>query len=337
MSSPLALFPLPCYRITHRTSYRYQSMVSLCHNVAHLIPRTTGRQRCLNTDLQVDPPPKILRRRLDHFGNDTWYFSIESAHQHASVTSLSDVEVNDGQRSLPVWSPPWEQVHELLGMTAQQSFANPTNPSSASPNFGGPTSGDFQTVAFATEREYLLESPFIPISDQFADYAWRSFTPGRPILDAMSDLTARIFREFTFDPEATTLATPVAVVFRERKGVCQDFAHLILACLRSIGLAARYVSGYLETDPPPGRERLVGADASHAWVSIFAGELGWFDFDPTNNLIPGDRHITISWGRDYGDVSPLQGVILGGGAHELDVSVDVARIYMPNSWENTAI
>ncbi len=304
-------------------------MVSLCHNVAHLVPRTTARQACLSTDLHVDPQPRIRRKRLDPWGNETWYFSIETPHQRATVTTLSEVVVDDEPPRLPTVSPAWERIRDDLARPSQ-----PTAEAAEGAEMAEDLAG---SLVFPAEREFLLESPFIPISDEFADFAWQSFSPDRPILEAMRDFTNRVYREFTFDPEATTLATPVAVVFRQRRGVCQDFAHLTLACLRSIGLAARYVSGYLETDPPPGRERLVGADASHAWVSLFAGELGWFDFDPTNNVTPGGRHVTLAWGRDYGDVSPLQGVILGGGAHDLEVSVDVARKDTTESWENTAI
>lgn len=280
----------------------------------------------------VDPAPRIQRRRLDPYGNETWYFSIELPHREASVTGISDVDVNDDPARLPKESPPWEHIRDQLVAMHPGGRNNPT-PAEINPA----RVGEDPAVDFVSEREFLLASPFITVSDEFADYAWQSFTPERPILEAMLDLTGRIYREFTFDPEATTLATPVADVFRDRKGVCQDFAHLTLAFLRSIGLAARYVSGYLETDPPPGRERLVGADASHAWVSLFTGDQGWFDFDPTNNIVPGSRHVTLAWGRDYGDVSPLQGVILGGGSHELDVSVDVARIDAASTWENTAI
>jgi transglutaminase-like putative cysteine protease len=310
---------VPRYRITHRTTYEYQSAVSLCHNIAHLVPRGTARQTCQSSQLVIEPEPNVRSRRFDHYGNETWYFSIETPHQRASVASVSEVTVTDQPPQLCP-SPPWEQIRALL-----------------SPMIGfGAEPGD-ASVPYPTEREFVLESPFIPTSDRFADYAWQSFSPGRPILDAMSDFTARIFHEFTFDAEATTLATPVGEVFDSKRGVCQDFAHLTIACLRSIGLAARYVSGYLETVPPPGQERMVGADASHAWVSIFAGELGWFDFDPTNNLLPGDRHITVAFGRDYSDVAPLQGVILGGGDHELAVSVDVARLDTLDNWQNTAI
>jgi transglutaminase-like putative cysteine protease len=170
----------------------------------------------------------------------------------------------------------------------------------------------------------------VPVGPDFAAFSRQDFPPGRPILDAVSALTSRVFHDFRFDPRATDVTTPVAEVFKKRAGVCQDFAHLMLACLRSLGLPARYVSGYLETAPPPGQPRLSGADASHAWVSVFCGDqAGWIDIDPTNNLLPGDRHITVAWGRDFSDVSPLRGVTLGAGGQFLEIAVDVIPLEEP--------
>jgi transglutaminase-like putative cysteine protease len=205
----------------------------------------------------------------------------------------------------PVWpeataTPPWEKVREA---TARDVL----DPDSQA-------------------GEFLFESPHVTTSPAFADYAAESFTTGRPLLEALLHFTARIFHDFRFDKRATTVATPVEEVFRKRRGVCQDFAHFGIACLRSIGLPARYVSGYLETLPPPGRPRLIGADASHAWFAVWCPGFGWIDADPTNNVLPADRHITLAWGRDFSDVSPLRGVVIGGGGHGLGVSVDVARI-----------
>ena len=173
---------------------------------------------------------------------------------------------------------------------------------------------------------FTFDSHYVKRSPALAEYATPSFAPGRPILDATADLSARIHREFRYDAKATTISTPLAEVLANRHGVCQDFAHLAIGCLRSLGLAARYVSGYLESRPPPGRARLVGADASHAWLAVFAPGLGWVDFDPTNNVLPSERHLTLAWGRDYGDVSPIRGVILGGGSHTMSISVDVAPL-----------
>jgi transglutaminase-like putative cysteine protease len=174
--------------------------------------------------------------------------------------------------------------------------------------------------------QFTFESPRIRIRPEFAAYALESFTPKRPMLEALLDLTTRIHRDFRFDSKVTNVRTPPEDVFRKRRGVCQDFAHVQIACLRSLNLPARYVSGYLRTYPPPGRPRLVGADASHAWVSSYCPGVGWVDLDPTNNVVPSDGHVTLAWGRDYGDVSPLRGLILGGGAHTVKVSVDVEPI-----------
>jgi len=174
--------------------------------------------------------------------------------------------------------------------------------------------------------QFVLDSPTVVVNDLILDYALKSFPPGRPLIDAVHDLMQRIFHEFNYDPEFSTIATPLKDVLEHRSGVCQDFAHLAIGCMRSMGLAARYVSGYIETEPPPGKERLVGADASHAWFSAYLPEHGWLDFDPTNNQLPGERHITVAWGRDFADVTPLKGVAFGSGEHELKVSVDVLAI-----------
>jgi transglutaminase-like putative cysteine protease len=197
----------------------------------------------------------------------------------------------------PTQTPPWEEVRDQLARD--------------------------RSPAWLDAFQFTFDSRYVLAAARYADYAANSFTPGRPILEAALDLTRRIHKAFVYDPRATTLATPVAEVFEKRRGVCQDFAHLMLACLRSLGLAVRYVSGYLSTVPPPGKERLVGADATHAWVSVFCGLGGWIDLDPTNDQIPADRHVLLAWGRDYDDVSPLKGVILGGGQHVVKVSVDV--------------
>jgi transglutaminase-like putative cysteine protease len=175
-------------------------------------------------------------------------------------------------------------------------------------------------------RQFVLESPFVNVDPLFSEYARQVFVPGRPLLFAVHELMRRIFTEFVYDPEFTTIATPLLEVFEHRRGVCQDFAHFAIACLRSLGLSARYVSGYLETLPLQGQSQLIGAAASHAWVSVYCPELGWIDFDPTNNLMPADRHIVVAWGRDYSDVTPLKGTIIGGGAHELEVRVEMQKV-----------
>jgi len=197
-------------------------------------------------------------------------------------------------------SPPWEAVRERVA-------ADTTTPG-------------------LEARDFVLPSAFVPPDDAVWDYARASFPPGRPLLEAVRDLTRRIHQEFRYDPGFTTIVTPLAEVLAHRRGVCQDFAHLQIACLRSLGLPARYVSGYLETLPPPGKAKLQGADASHAWVSVYDPEQGWTDFDPTNDQLVGEQHITTAWGRDYGDVTPLKGIIFGGGEHTLEVAVDVERL-----------
>ncbi len=279
------------YRILHRTKFTYTEPVSLCHNMAHLIPRECPWQFCEQTDLHVSPQPAVLETRTDTFGNVATHFTVQEPHRQLTITATHRIGVMSRLRPYPGQTPPWEVVRDRTGEW-------------------------FQALQF------LYPSYYVVVADELADYAAESFPPGRPILEAALELTHRIFTDFRYDPESTTVSTPVMDVFANRRGVCQDFAHLQIACLRSLGLPARYVSGYLSTVPPPGRPRLVGADASHAWLSIFCGEAGWVDLDPTNDQEAGDRHIQIAWGRDYDDVSPVKGVILGGGQHTVDVSVD---------------
>lgn len=295
---------MTAYRVTHTTRYEYGEPVTLCHSEAHLKPRGTEVQRVASSVVRVDPAPVLVSERDDFFGNRVTAFCIQQPHTVLTVTAVSTVELGDAR--LPLLqdtAPPWDQVVRRLA-----------------------DGGDEETLE---ARQYRLPSPQVPVDAACRDYAAPSFPPGRPVLDAARDLMGRIHAEFVFDPESTTVATPVAEVLAARRGVCQDFAHLGLACLRSLGLAARYVSGYLETLPPPGQPRLTGADASHAWLAVYVPDLGWTDFDPTNDLIPAGRHVTVAWGRDYDDVTPLKGVVLGGGPHALQVSVDV----MPLEWD----
>jgi transglutaminase-like putative cysteine protease len=285
------------YQISHTTRYRYQNPVSLCHNTACLAPRNTEYQQRVSGAIDVDPAPAILHRYVDYFGNTAHYFSLQHPHTELTVTSLSLIDIDhSGFLPLPTTSPPWEHVREAIRTYANDSL---------------------QT------QEYSLSSPYVPFLPELYDYAQISFLPQRPIVDATLDLMRRIFSEFQYDPEFTSLVTPLTTVFKHKRGVCQDFAHLMLSCLRSLGLAARYVSGYLETLPPPGKVKLQGSDASHAWISVFVPESGWVDFDPTNNQIPTTQHLVTAWGRDYSDVAPLKGVIFGGGAHTIEVAVDV--------------
>ena len=285
------------YLITHVTSYEYPETVAVCHNRVRLTPRKTNRQVCHRFQLEVDPVPNSVTRQSDYFGNLTDYFSIHGFDQKLKVASLSEVEV---QPSLELWpedSEPWESVRANI-------------------------KSDLSSQGLRI-FQLSLASSRVQLSEELREYTLQSFTNSRPITDAVQDLNRRIHEDFVFDQEATTVHTTIDEVFQLRRGVCQDFAHLAIGCLRSIGLAARYVSGYVRTTPPPGAPRLVGADASHAWLSVFCGKLGWVDLDPTNNLLSSDSHICVAWGRDYDDVCPIQGVFIGGGRHELHVSVDV--------------
>jgi transglutaminase-like putative cysteine protease len=250
--------------------------------------------------VEVSPAPAERAERQDAYGNGVLYFSVEEPHEELVVSAQSEVEIAAASAPVAADTPAWETALEHLR-------------------------GDGREEA-RLAREFALDSPGAAVTAEAAAYARRSFTSGRPLLEAAADLNARIHREFSFEPASTTIATPLAEVLAQRRGVCQDFAHLAIACLRSVGIPARYVSGYLETEPPPGVERLRGADVSHAWFALYVPGAGWIDFDPTNDQIPNDRHVTLAWGRDYGDVPPLKGIIFGGGAHTLDVAVDVERL-----------
>ena len=285
------------YRIVHRTTYRYKYPVSFGNHVACLTPRSLPHHHLTRSELRIQPTPATRTERVDYFGNLLCYFTIQEPHKEMMVEARSEVTVDGNAASMPQPSIPWEEAARSL-------------------------SGD-QSPAGLEAYQFGFESPRIRIRPEFAAYALESFRPGRPMLEALLDLTARIHQDFRFDAKVTNVRTPTEEVFRKRRGVCQDFAHLQIACLRSLNIAARYVSGYLRTWPPAGQPRLVGADASHAWVSAFCPGIGWLDVDPTNNLVPSNGHVTLAWGRDYGDVSPLRGLILGGGAHTLKVAVDM--------------
>lgn len=291
------------YRIKHVTTYRYSQPVSMCHNEAHLIPRDRADQSLLFNEISVEPAPEGTSGYRDYFGNDVTFFSVQQPHEKLVVTAESLVEVRAVVAPPPLQSTPWERVRELLR--------------------------EHRTPETLDALQYVFDSPFIRCSDGLAAYARDSFPPGRPIVEAAIDLMQRMHREFKYDPNATTIATPIDEVLAKREGVCQDFAHLMIGAVRSLGLPARYVSGYLRTyskDNTDITPALVGADASHAWVSVYCGGLGWLDFDPTNNTMPADAHITIAWGRDYDDVSPVKGVILGGGdEHTISVGVSVVE------------
>jgi transglutaminase-like putative cysteine protease len=250
--------------------------------------------------VEVSPRPRVYHERKDSFGNRVAYFSVEQSHTLLQVTARSEVELSPLPPPQLGDTPPWEEVQTRLGNEINRGVLE--------------------------ARQFQLDSPLINTDATFAQYADASFSPSRPFLSAVQDLMLRIFTEFTYDSEFTTVATPVHDVFTHRRGVCQDFAHFAIACLRSLGFAARYVSGYLETRPPEGQTQLVGTAASHAWMSVYCPDLGWVDFDPTNNLLAADQHIVLAWGRDYSDVTPLKGTILSGVEHELQVSVEVTRV-----------
>ena len=288
------------YDIVHRTTYDYAAPVSVSHHVARLEPRATATQECGDFSLKIFPPPALRKTRDDYFGNRLCFFSIQEVHQRLETVTASRVTVRPTPTVSFGASPAWEEVACL--------FRDPVSPEVIEP------------------YQFVFDSPQVRVSFELADYALESFRPGTPLLTAASDLMRRIHADFKYDPRATTVATPLEEVWGKRRGVCQDFAHLGLGCLRALGLPARYVSGYLRTRPPPGQARLVGADASHAWFAVFCPGTGWVDFDPTNNLIPGEEHITVAYGRDFADVSPLSGVLTGGGRHDVKVSVDVKPV-----------
>ncbi|MBC3271481.1 transglutaminase family protein [Pseudomonas sp. SWRI81] len=288
------------YQIFHDTSYHYDSPVSLAQQLAHLWPRECNWQRCTEQQLLISPEPTVRRDELDVFGNPLTRLAFERPHDQLQVNARLTVEVLARPALDFNRSSAWEQTRDALTYSSQ------------------PLSADLLEAC-----RYRFQSPYVLLKRSFVEFSQSCFPAGRPLLLGVQDLMQKIFSEFTFDAEATQVATPLVEVLERRRGVCQDFAHLMLACVRSRGLAARYVSGYLLTQPPPGQPRLIGADASHAWVSVFCPVLGWVDFDPTNNVQPALEHITLAWGRDFSDVSPLRGVILGGGNHDPEVRVTV--------------
>lgn len=284
------------YRVRHVTSYRYSEPVSASHHDLHVLLRESARQSVRHETLVINPSPSLRRDRLDWFGNRATYLAIHQRHSELTVTSEAEVAVAAPR---PPGSPgnPWEATRDWVR-----------------------AAGDPEARAAA---EWVVPSPHVEASASARELALPSFPPGRPLVEAVCDLMTRLHAELTYDPEATDVSTSVDEVLRGGRGVCQDFAHVQIACLRAMGLPARYVSGYLVTAPPAGQPRLIGADASHAWLSIRSPDFGWLDVDPTNNVLPSDRHVVVAYGRDFGDVTPMRGVLLGGGRHTLRVSVDV--------------
>jgi len=302
------------YRVSHKTLYSYADEVVSSHNEAHLLPRPLATQSSRGVQLRIDPTPDSVCWHRDYFGNDVVFFALQAPHRELAIRTEGEVVVEPASPFDPARSLPWELVVESLrrerGAETLEAF------------------------------EYVFDSPFVAASEVLAEYARPSFPPGRRLAEALVDFSHRIHAEFHYDPGATTLDTPVEEALRERHGVCQDYAHVMIGGLRSLGLPARYVSGYLGSrpTPPPGRRKsgsrsggkaapeLIGAEASHAWVAAWCPILGWIEVDPTNDLVPSDRHVVLAWGRDYDDVSPVKGVTLGGGSHTVEVSVEVKPV-----------
>jgi transglutaminase-like putative cysteine protease len=270
--------------------------VSLCRNIIHVSPREYENQRNIFENITVTPSPEILEFQKDYFGNKVYYFTIEKPHKKLTIIAEYETEVTPKNYN-NFQNQPWEKVIELLHIDS--------------------------SIETIQALEYLYDSYYVQKHDDWKEYASKSFQPGDMFLDSVMDLTSRIFTDFKYQPNATTIATPLHEVFLQKSGVCQDFSHFQIACLRSLGIPTRYVSGYLLTTPNPDKPNLIGSDASHAWIQVYYPGIGWFDFDPTNNLRPSDQHIIIGWGRDYDDVSPVKGVILGGENHTITVGVSV--------------
>ena len=287
------------YKISHRTHYQYDSPASLSHSELVLIPRNSEFQTCTHSRVSLKPDPSARSIRQDYFGNTVINICLESPHSELDILAESEVTLHPAARLVPAQTPPWEQVKEMMMR--------------------------YETSKELEALEFIFPSPMVQANKEIARWTAEIFVPGIPVLRAALDLSHRIFTEFAYDPNATNTFTPLAKAFEIKRGVCQDFAHVGIACLRAMGLAARYVSGYLNTQPPPGKSKLVGADASHAWLSLYIPGFGWVDMDPTNDVMPNDQHITLAWGRDYGDVTPVRGTVLGGGSHRLQVAVDVVQ------------
>lgn len=278
-------------RVVHCTEYVYGDDASICHSEARLEPRTLPHQVVLAHDIDVEPQAENLVRRHDYFGNAVVSFTVHAPHRRLLLRATSLVDVSSPP--LPESTPPWEALRE-----------------------------NFDDVDFAA-WQFVFPSPYIETSAALAEFAAASFMPQRPVLDAAIDLRRRIHAQFRYDRSATDVHTSVGEAFTLRRGVCQDFAHVLVGGLRAMGVPARYVSGYVRTIPEPGRVKLAGSDESHAWAAVYCGPAGWVDLDPTNDCIPGTDHVTVGWGRDYSDVPPVKGVTLGGGRHTVNVAVDV--------------
>ncbi|MCA9098717.1 MAG: transglutaminase family protein [Planctomycetaceae bacterium] len=290
------------YRVLHQTMYTNTTPVSVGYNEVWLTPRGTDRQSVLTHRIDIEPEPSNRGEITDYFGNTVTQILFNQGYSTLSISSVNEIEVAPSTVS-PAKTIPWEDVQRELQ--------------------------EHRTLKSLEAYEFAFESPRCRLSDEFADYGRDLLVPGCSLRDFLFKLMNRFHSEFQFDSTATNVSTPVEQVFRQRRGVCQDFSHLMISILRSLGFAARYVSGYLRTVPPPGKPRLVGADNSHAWVGIYAGDGDWIDIDPTNNQFPSTDHVTVAWGRDYSDVAPVKGVYIGGSSLRLTVSVDVSPMEDP--------
>ncbi len=290
------------YDVRHRTTYRYLQDVSYSCHVAHLLPRETDTQRVEAAEIALSQAPSRRRRQNDYFGNAIEWFAIDQPHTVLEVLSQSRVSVAPAKTLAPSESPAWERVRAALGQPADD--------------------GAREAV------QYIFDTPLTAPNAAIARYAAQSFASERSVLEGALDLMHRIHADFRYDTTVTDATTPAERAFEIRSGVCQDLAHAGIACLRALGLAGRYVSGYLFTKPPPGQPRMIGADASHAWFSVWAPPFGWIDLDPTNDMRPDGSHVTVAWGRDYGDVAPIDGIVSGGGAQVVEVGVDVLPIIL---------
>jgi transglutaminase-like putative cysteine protease len=280
------------YRVSHLTRYRYQQSVSQCVSEARITPRSLPGQKVIETRIQIKPEPVVFETRKDYFGNLVSSFTVFSPHEVLTATAQSVVEVDPRDVDGAMRSVSWEEVRECL--------AKPEDP------------------ATLEAYEYIFDSPFVAAAPKLAAYAMPSLTPGRPLAEAARDLATRIYKDFRYKPKSTSIHMPLLEVFELRRGVCQDFAHIMIGALRSCRLAARYVSGYLRSGA-----NLQGSEASHAWLSVFIPGYGWLDLDPTNDVVPSTGHVTVAWGRDFGDVTPIKGVSLGGGKQTVEVEVSV--------------
>lgn len=289
------------YKLIHKTEYHYAEAVNNYHSLLCLTPRILPNQLCQGFSLRVTPEPSQITERVDFYGNTTHYFSLHSPHKTLTVLTSGFVErlpESTGSLFIPSSVTAGDALQRLMG----------------------------ERLLKISLLEYMLPSPLVKWDAEIRAFASECFHDERPLFECIQALCTKIFTEFDFVPDFTTVHTPIKEVLAARKGVCQDFSHLAIACIRSFGFAARYVSGYLETLPPPGKPKMQGSDASHAWISVYIPDFGWCDFDPTNNVVPGERHIVTAWGRDYSDVPPLKGIIFSYGKHTLSVEVDVIPV-----------